>query len=211
MKLLLMNTCAQEGMLALAEDDSILAVESLPGRGSSEHLMPALRRLLDSVAWLPRDLDAVAVVDGPGSFTGVRVGLAAAKGLCEAATAGLVAVSRLALLARAAGTSGEIVALLDAGRGEFFCGLYRDGSCIREELITRAAAREISTGRTTLTCEARVAETAGFGVNLVAEPGPAALLAVARRRIADGAWTEIASADANYIRRTDAELLAKGR
>ncbi len=210
MKLLLLHTCADPGFLALAENDAVLATEPLPGRGSSEHLMPTLRRLMESLAWRWAALDAIAVVQGPGSFTGVRVGLAAAKGLCEAGGAGLIAVSRLALVAAAAQQPGEIVALLDAGRGELFTGVYREGACLREELLSRAAALEISTGRHPLTSEPRVADGSAFGVHLVPEPGPAALLAMARRRIADGVWTDIASADANYIRRTDAELLAKG-
>ena len=75
-------------------------------------------------------MKAIGVVVGPGSFTGVRVGLSAVKGLCDAGGVGMVAMSRLELVARAVpAVDGLIaVALLDAGRGEFYGRwLYRGG------------------------------------------------------------------------------------
>jgi tRNA threonylcarbamoyladenosine biosynthesis protein TsaB len=125
MRLLLINTCGLEGVLALAEDASVVAVEKLPGRGASEAFLPGLRRLMDGKGWTVGGLAAVVVVNGPGSFTGVRVGLSAAKGLCEAGGVRMVALSRLALVAaEVQGADGEVVALLDAGRGELYCGVY---------------------------------------------------------------------------------------
>jgi tRNA threonylcarbamoyladenosine biosynthesis protein TsaB len=208
MKLLLIHTCAAEGVVALAEDQSILQVERLPGRGSSEHLVPAVRRLMEAQGWRVRDLAAVAVVDGPGSFTGVRVGLSAAKGLCEAGGVGLTAMSRLALLA---GDGEEVVSLLDAGRGDYFCGVYRKGVKVSEQMLSGDAARELIHNRRAVTSEPRVAESMGGGVDLVAEPGPEDIVAFATKRIIAGAWSDVASADANYLRRTDAELLVEGR
>jgi tRNA threonylcarbamoyladenosine biosynthesis protein TsaB len=208
MKLLLIHTCAAEGVVALAEDQSILQVERLPGRGSSEHLVPAVRRLMEAQGWRVRDLAAVAVVDGPGSFTGVRVGLSAAKGLCEAGGVGLTAMSRLALLA---GDGEEVVSLLDAGRGDYFCGVYRKGVKVSEQMLSGDAARELIHNRRAVTSEPRVAESMGGGVDLVAEPGPEDIVALATKRIIAGAWSDVASADANYLRRTDAELLVEGR
>jgi tRNA threonylcarbamoyladenosine biosynthesis protein TsaB len=207
MKLLLINTCAAEGVVALAEDGSVVAVERLPGRGSSEHLVPAVRRLMDAQGWRIRDLAAVAVVDGPGSFTGVRVGLSAAKGFCDASGVGLIGMSRLALLA---GDDGEVVALLDAGRGEYFCGVYQSGIRVSEQMLSGAAARQIIHKRRTVTSEARVAESIGSSVDLVAEPGPEQMATMAAKRIKAGEWSDVASADANYLRRTDAELLVEG-
>jgi len=208
MKLLLINTCAAEGVVALAEDGSVVAVEKLPGRGSSEHLVPAVRRLMEAQGWRVRDLAAIAVVDGPGSFTGVRVGLSAAKGFCDASGVGLIALSRLALLA---GDSGEVVSLLDAGRGDYFCGVYRDGIRVSEQMLSGAAVREIIHRRRAVTSEARVAESIGGGVDLVAEPGPEEIVALATKRIRAGEWSDVVSADANYLRRTDAELLVEGK
>src|ERR1700692_505440 len=100
MRVLLIHTAGGEGSVALAETkaaQAIVATEVLPGRSSSERLVPAVRRLMEGLGWRLGELAAVVVVDGPGSFTGVRVGLSAAKGLSEAGGVGLIAVSRLAL------------------------------------------------------------------------------------------------------------------
>jgi tRNA threonylcarbamoyladenosine biosynthesis protein TsaB len=155
-------------------------------------------------------IDGVAVVDGPGSFTGVRVGLSAAKGICEAAGIGMVAISRLALVAAAAGQrGGTVAALLDGGRGEFYCGLYRGRECLGENLMGREGVLEIAaSGAALVTCEARVAEAlAGLSLSLVEEPGALPILAFATAKIAAGDWTDVVAADANYLRRTDAEVL----
>jgi len=221
-RVMLINTCGVEGVVALAEGASVVAEERLPGRGSSEHLMPAVRGLMEGQGWRVRELGAVGVVIGPGSFTGVRVGLSAAKGLCEAGGVKMVAMSRLELVARSYASESHVsesrhgapsvVAVLDAGRGEYFCGVYRDGECVSEEMLGLEAVREILLRGRGVTCEARVAQSLGIGVELVAEPGAEAMLALARRRIEASAWNDVAAVDANYLRRTDAELLMmKGR
>jgi len=201
MRVLLLHTCGGEGVAALADATGVLAEEILPGRGTSEALMPALERLFAATGWVPTALGAVGVVVGPGSFTGVRVGLSAAKGLCEGLGIRLVGMSRLALLA---GPTGATAAVLDAGRGEYFCGVYRDGACLREGLVTEDEARELMQGRAAVSCEARVVEQ--LGVELLAEPGAAAMLGMFRLRAAAEDWTDVAAVDANYLRRTDAEL-----
>src|SRR5216683_3416817 len=102
MRILLIHTAGGEGSVALADTEAaeaIVATEVLPGKTSSERLVPAVRRLMEGRGWRLGELAAVVAVHGPGSFTGVRVGLSAAKGLSEAGGVGLIAVSRLALLA----------------------------------------------------------------------------------------------------------------
>ena len=211
MRLLLINTCGAEGVVALAEDAAILAVEVLPGRSSSENLLPAVRRLMEARGWRVTELAAVAVVIGPGSFTGVRVGLSAAKGLCEAGGVGLLAMSRLALVAASVDAEGEVLAALDAGRGEYFCGVYTAGVKQSEQLMRAEEVTPLREHRRVVTCEARVAESLGRGVDLVAEPGPETMLAMALTRIEADEWSDVASVDANYLRRTDAEILVHGR
>ena len=204
MRLLLMNTCGGEGMVALADEAGVIAAEPLPGRGTSEALMPAVRRLFpDGI----RGVDALGVVIGPGSFTGVRVGLSAAKGLCEALGIGMVAMSRLALVA---GSAGRTIAILDAGRGEFYCGLYERGLKISEELLTMTGLGPLLQSADAVTCEARVQERLPQ-VRLVEEPGASAMRVMVLARIAAGAWSDVATIDANYLRRTDAELLVNAR
>src|SRR4051794_25168366 len=98
MKVLLIDTCGEMGSVALAEmtgaaPESTSAV--LPGRSASERLIAAVRDLVSSAGASLGNLGAVAVVNGPGSFTGVRVGVSAAKGLCQALEIPVVAISRL--------------------------------------------------------------------------------------------------------------------
>lgn len=208
MKLLLINTCGAEGVVGLAEAGSVVAEVWLPGRGASEGLVPAIRSLLQQFGAKIGELSGVGVVTGPGSFTGVRVGLSVAKGLCEAGGVGMVAMSRLALVAQ----GGDEVALLDAGRGEFYARVSTPGHLVEERLITGAEARGWVDGpAAAVSCEARVVEALGARVRLVPEPGGQAMLQVASRRIEAGDWSEVALTDAHYLRRTDAELLAKAR
>src|SRR5450631_2439680 len=121
MKILIIDTCGSTGSIALADGSAIVGSVSLPGRTASERLVATIKDLAASTGVGLQSLDAVVAVHGPGSFTGVRVGLSAAKGLCEALNLPLVAISRLAVLAHLAGPASSIrvQALFDAGRGEF--------------------------------------------------------------------------------------------
>jgi tRNA threonylcarbamoyladenosine biosynthesis protein TsaB len=219
MRILLIHTAGGEGSVALADTEAeraIVAAEVLPGRSSSERLVPAVRLLLEGLGWRLGELAAVVVVAGPGSFTGVRVGVSAAKGLSEACGVPLIAVSRLALLAAAVDGGGERVhALLDAGRGEFYYGEYVGGRCLRESLIHREDLVAAGLGGTVVACEAKVAEgLGGLGfdperLRTVEEPLAGDALALALGRIEAGDFDDAATLDANYLRRTDAEIFAK--
>jgi tRNA threonylcarbamoyladenosine biosynthesis protein TsaB len=156
------------------------------------------------------ELAAVVVVHGPGSFTGVRVGVSAAKGLSEAGEVPLVAVSRLALLAACAATDGLVHALLDAGRGEFYYGEYLGRRCVREMLLSGDGVIAAADGGVVMVCEAKVAEVlAELKPRLVDEPSAGDALPFAVERIAAGEFEDAATLDANYLRRTDAEIFAK--
>ena len=218
MRLLLINTAGAEGTVALAEASEfgaeviVVATAVLPGRSASERLVAEVRRLMDAAGWRLVELAALVVVHGPGSFTGVRVGLSAAKGLCEAGGVSLIAVSRLALLAEAAGGDGMVHAVLDAGRGEFYYGAYEGGVCLRESLLSgdEVVAAVGSAGGVVIACEGKVAEAfAGLGVMLVEEPLAEAAAGIALRRLALGDLDDVALVDANYLRRTDFEIKAK--
>lgn len=212
MRFLLMDTCGTEGSIALADtelSEAIAAIEVLPGRTASERLVPAVRRLLETSGWRLGDLAAVVVVHGPGSFTGVRVGLSAAKGLSEAGAVPLIAVSRLALLAACA-SDGVVHAVLDAGRGEFYYGEYLGDECLREALLTADEVIAAANEGTIVACETRVAEALiGLHPQLVAEPRAKDVLPFAVERAAAGNFDDAVLLDANYLRRTDAEIFAK--
>ncbi|MEO6982983.1 MAG: tRNA (adenosine(37)-N6)-threonylcarbamoyltransferase complex dimerization subunit type 1 TsaB [Edaphobacter sp.] len=215
MRFLLIHTSGGEGSVALADTEratsqgAVVAVEALPGRTSSERLVPAVRRLMEASGWALRELTAVVVVHGPGSFTGVRVGLSAGKGLSEAGGVPLIAVSRLALLAGGDG-GGTVHAALDAGRGEFYYGEYVGRRLQREALLGEDEVRAAVGGGVLVVCEAKVAEAlGGLHPTLVAEPSAGAALPFAVERALVGDFDDAAMVDANYLRRTDAEIFAK--
>jgi tRNA threonylcarbamoyladenosine biosynthesis protein TsaB len=211
MRILLIDTAGAEGSVALADSEAspmVVAAEVLPGRTSSERLVPAVRRLLEERGWRLRDLAAVVVVHGPGSFTGVRVGVSAAKGLSEAGGVGLIAVSRLALLAAA--VEGAVYGVLDAGRREFYFGEYVGRRCVREALMGEEGVRDAVGRGMVVVCEAKVGEVlAGLDLRMVREPLAEDALPIALERIAAGDFDDVALLDANYLRRTDAEIFAK--
>jgi len=213
MKLLLIDTCGATGSVALAEATTILASASLPGRTASERLVATIKDLAERAGVPLQSLDAIGVVHGPGSFTGVRVGLSAAKGLCEALNIPLVAISRLAVLAHlAAAPPGKRVdALLDAGRGDFYLGTYLDGSRIREALVTREELlASVELPDLIVTCEPMLAESLGaLTPQFLAEPIAADALPLVLSRIQADAFDNPNTIDANYLRRTDAEIFAK--
>jgi tRNA threonylcarbamoyladenosine biosynthesis protein TsaB len=215
MRLLLIDTCGSEGSVALAEGEpkpKIVASDVLPGRSASERLIPVIRQMMAIDGWKLRDLAAIGVVHGPGSFTGLRVGLSAAKGLSEAGGVPLIAISRLAVLAAAAeNPEGDVCAVLDAGRGEFYCGVYAGRRKLRETLLN---AQEIAAAEAgaLVACEQRVADALGvLGARLVNEPKASDALPFVAERVAKGDFDDAAAIDANYLRRTDLEIFAKAK
>jgi tRNA threonylcarbamoyladenosine biosynthesis protein TsaB len=218
MKLLLINTCGAEGSFALADTSRSepVRVVTMPGRSASERLVAELRLALAAAEWKAAEVKAIAVVTGPGSFTGVRVGLSVAKGLCEGSGADLIAISRLELLASVASQGSEshphsVCALLDAGRGEFYCGRYLDDDPLGESLLSLdgalAVAREADL---VVVCEDAV-ERAFAGVlptTRIPEPNAADAVPIALRQFEAGEIADSATLDANYLRRTDAEIFS---
>ena len=217
MRLLLIHTGGSEGSVALADEGAVVAAEILPGRTSSELLVPVVRRLLSSLGWALGDLGAVGVVVGPGSFTGVRVGLSAAKGLVEAASVPLVGISRLELVAAVVGAglvnAGLVHAVLDAGRGEFYYGRYLDGQRV-EELLVKGdeIAALLEAGGVVVACEAKVVEAlAGRELTVVPEPVAGAMVPLVLARMEQGKFDDPMTLDANYLRQMDVEILARMR
>lgn len=214
MRYLMMDTCGSEGSVALADTEAggVVAGQTLPGRSASERLLPVVREMLGAARWKLAELGAIVVVHGPGSFTGVRVGLSAAKGLSEAGGVPLIAISRLAVLAGLSESEGgEVCAVLDAGRGEFYCGVYAAGRCVREALASMDEVEQAARGAVAVVvCEAKVAEALrALRPMLVREPVAGDALEIATARAGAGEFDDAALIDANYLRRTDAEIFAK--
>jgi tRNA threonylcarbamoyladenosine biosynthesis protein TsaB len=133
------STAATSACLLRADGEAferVPAVEALAGPPAhASELLPALAQVLEDAGLDWADVDAVAVGAGPGTFTGLRIGVATARALAHAVEAELRPVSSLAALA--AGIDAELrLPLIDAKRGEVFAALYRDG----EELAAPWAA-----------------------------------------------------------------------
>src|ERR1035437_2676161 len=124
------DTSGRKGSIALCRGDNdsfeVLQLTSLEGGTDSAQLLPRIAEALQQNNLSKTDVDGFVVVSGPGSFTGLRVGLSTVKGLCEVLRKSLATVSMLEALVLTQGRSGEsAVALLDAGRGEIYVGEYR--------------------------------------------------------------------------------------
>ena len=205
--LLAIDTCGVTGTVALGRWDgesiAVLAETDLAAKTFSAQLVPKLRELLRAHSATAQDLRAIVVVNGPGSFTGVRIGVSAAKGLAEALSIPVIAISRLALLARKAGTK---AAAIDAGRGEFYFLHSLDGKAA-EFLLSADAAREYA-DEPIAVCEAILAAQ-WAGSRLVAPPDATDALSAAIPRLHAKEFDDILTLDGNYVRRSDAELFAK--
>ncbi len=208
--MLVIDTCGAQGSVAVAAlegDPRVLAERTLPGRETQERLMTALEEVLAEAGISAQDLAAIGVGAGPGSFTGVRIGLAAAKGLAESLTKPLVAVSRLAVLASLA--PGKYArAWIDAGRGDVFVGRYRDGVRVSEAMQTsEGAGASMGQDETVVFFEDRFS---GAGDLRVAALDAAAALPLLAKKLLGGELADTALLDANYLRVPDAELALQG-
>lgn len=125
-----MDTCTNSGRFALAEGGRLLAYQPYNVAGNyADALLPVIDQLLTDADRPKGRIGAIGVAVGPGSFTGIRIGVATAKGMAWALGAGLVAVSSLEAMAAAllaeAPDSDLAMPVLDARRGEVYAGLYR--------------------------------------------------------------------------------------
>ena len=213
MKMLLLDTCGAAGSLAFVCNGKVTAERVLAERSAAATLQPALRGMLAEQGVKLAELDAIAVVTGPGSFTGVRIGVSAAKGLSVGAGLPVIAVSRLAVLAGMC--DGERVhAVLDAGRGEFYVGSFAQGVCGHEELMRREELMELVAAEpgAVCVCEAKVAEALKeLNSMMAAEPKAADALALAMRAWERKQFADVVMLDANYLRRAEMEMLEKQR
>lgn len=126
MRVLAVDTTTARESVALAEGGAVRGEVRLnPADSHSTRLMPAVAFLLQSLDLAPGDVEGYAVAAGPGSFTGLRVGIGTVQGLALAAGRPCAAISALdALAVRAAGSAEWIVAVMEAPRGEIFGAIY---------------------------------------------------------------------------------------
>ncbi len=120
LRILALETSELLGSVAVAEDDKILAdLELGAGQRSAQSLAPAIHAILAKVGWHPKDVDVVAVTVGPGSFTGLRIGVTTAKVFAYAVGAEVIGISTLETIAAAAPPEvNALSVLIDAQRGD---------------------------------------------------------------------------------------------
>ncbi len=143
---LALDTVTDCGRFALADHGQVLLYRPVNIQGSyADALLPVIQEMLAATGRDKRELTGIGVTTGPGSFTGVRIGVATAKGLAWALGAELVGVLSLeamaAALLREADPAQELaVPALDARRGEIFAGLYRRRGPWVEAVLAPSAA-----------------------------------------------------------------------
>ena len=222
MIVLAVDSSGREGSLALARAEAsalaIVEVVSLDGGNFSAQLVPQMAALLSKHGFARRNIGGFAVAVGPGSFTGLRVGIAAIKGLAEVLEKPIAAVSRLEAIARSSGKQGNVVAALDAGRHQAFVGEYalhdESASCIKEHLLLWEELCAFSAGRPLATPDNNVAEAlrqSGARVLEIQNPRADAVARIGWEKLLSGDVADVATLEANYIRRTDAEILIHGK
>jgi len=220
MLLLAADTSGKHGSIALARcgteaDCSLIEVVPLDGGTFSAQLVPQIAALLAKHGLSKMEIGAFAVVSGPGSFTGLRIGLAAIKALAEVFSKPIAAVSLLEAIAVASGQRGKVMAALDAGRGDVYAGEYfvegTEAQLERERLLTRSELMQTAVGYVVTADRslAQAARDASLQVKEIELPGSDAIARLGWRKILAGKTLSPAELDANYIRRSS-ELFSKG-
>ncbi len=136
MKLLAFDTSCATVSLALAEDGAIKAKKLIaPGDGNRQEsitlLIPGVEELTNSLGWQPKDLDLIVVGVGPGSFTGLRIGVVTARSLAQALEIGLASLSTFDCFANQIDQPSGFI--LDGGRGHYFVSAKEIEPCVMSE------------------------------------------------------------------------------
>ncbi|MGB6383615.1 MAG: tRNA (adenosine(37)-N6)-threonylcarbamoyltransferase complex dimerization subunit type 1 TsaB [Terriglobales bacterium] len=234
MLLLAVDTSGKNGSLALAHATSgeseidVLEIVPLAGGAFSAQLVPQIAALLDKHGHSRRDLGAFAVASGPGSFTGLRVGLAAIKALAEVLQKPIAAISLLEAVAGSGVARGRVLAALDAGRSDVYIGDYEldpqvltqvrmhsERLLSREEFIAEINIVENSPEnkhKTVVTPDTALVEkfrVAGIEAELIEYPNSGVIARLGWQHLQRGQMVRPEELEANYIRHSDAEIFSK--
>jgi tRNA threonylcarbamoyladenosine biosynthesis protein TsaB len=215
-RLLALETSTLSGGAALIDGDRVVGEYGLDVRVThSERLMAAVDRLLADARWRPADLEGLAVSIGPGSFTGLRIGISTAKGLAMALGVAIAPVPSLdALAAGLPFAAWPVCPVFDARRGEVYTSLYRwDGREMRREWEYLALAPAELAARLTepvIVCgdgAVRVSSPhARMAPAAQRTPSPACVAQLGHVLLERGAGVEAAALRPLYLRPSEAEL-----
>jgi tRNA threonylcarbamoyladenosine biosynthesis protein TsaB len=229
--ILALDTCDPSGSVALLRDGLASRIEvHSTNEDYSTWLLPAVKRVLSAESVEQSEIELYAVAAGPGSFTGVRVGLTAVKAWAEVYRRSIAPVSRLQALAEeSSGRAPNVAAFFDARRQQIFGSLYRrDSQLLRiedeavlpaQEFLDWCAAKAgsdsldwISPQPNCLTQVPRwsVRQARGETVEHFGQPLAPRIGLIGARDARAGKLIDALHLDANYIRRSDAEIFWKG-
>lgn len=228
MRVLGVETATAQGGIAIVGPDGLLAEVTLSvTAGYGERLLPALERVLEAAALSPDAVDGYAVSIGPGSFTGLRIGLATVKGLVLATGKPLAAVPTLeALAATFPFCPHPVCPLLDARKNEVYCALFaleggepvrllEDAVCSLEALLPRITRPTVFVGdglaRYGETLRRRLKEKALFPPPGRAGASPAVVAVRGRARLLRGEAEDVDRLVPRYLRAPEAELTLRAR
>lgn len=226
MLILALDTSSLSGSVAALRDDSLLGVVSTRGlENYSSRLFRHLDFLLQDLSLALKDFDLFAVSAGPGSFTGLRVGLAAAKGWAEVYSKPVAGISALeAVAAQSTSHSRILVPVLDARRSQFYFGVYRQSAESRtlegdervatpDEFIDHIRAHSAEGTITIVAADSALLRDvmprlhpARVQLDIVSCVLAPAIGRLGLERARSGALSDSLALDANYVRRSDAEL-----
>ena len=220
--ILAIDTTGDPGSIALISEAGVVAEADLGPPGAfADSLFGAIEALLAKAGVAIADISAFASASGPGSFTGVRIGLTAAKGLAEATGRPAIAISNLQALA-CFGKGPLRAVIIDARRGEIYGGVYNAAlEPVREEVVMKlddwlASLSELGSesGELEVITNSRVLAdlvSPVFRGDVIEAPGvlASAIGTMALERVQRGLGLDPVEIAANYVRRSDAELLWK--
>lgn len=227
---LAIDTSERRGSVAVRRGGHTLAVRHHESTDYSSWLLGATAEVLCEAAVSMQSVRLFAVATGPGSFTGVRVGLTTVKAWAEVYKTRVVGVSRLEAMARLGDRQGLVAATYDAQREQIFGGLYRwkgdamlaeeremvtvpgDFVAFVEERAARNAVQWVSLDPKLVTATEHWGLRENCGDRVIMCPADVASLIgdLAEERAGLGEFTDPLELDANYVRRSDAEIFWKG-
>ncbi len=211
MIVLAVDTCLGACSVALVDKGAVVAQASEPmTRGHQERLAPMAREVMIAAGVGFSAIDRIGVTVGPGSFTGLRVGLAFAKGLALALHRPCIGVGSLEALAASLETTGPVAAVIDSGRGQAYLQTFDAGATTSQPLVLpleEAQAVLAALGGGVLTgpgVELLSAAAAGFEIAALAAPAPGAVARLA-------AAAPVAPPTPLYLRAPDAKISTKSK
>ena len=231
MRVLALDTSGMMGGVCLYDSEGVLGELTLRVlRGHASRLHDLIRRLTEACGIPLREVDGIAVTIGPGSFTGLRIGLSAAKGLAYALAKPLIGVSSLeALAGNVAVSSHPVLPTLDARKGQLFTAEYRRSSQGRLELLGEEEAVEpgpwlaglaeredvIFVGDGALKYSTAIRETLGKKAVIphgdVHHVRAGEVARIGLERLKEGKVDSLFQAVPNYLRRSEAEVRFKDK